>query len=214
MIDDTTLQPQLADLSLVSSNDDEYWSKLEKLVIQALVPENKTIESRPFEREDFSSIPDAAKQTFKTLQSALSSASEKYQKDDGPFLKLIYSSIILCGEHSGFFLWTDNECCELSQIVLDAVLKIFQCPNVDTFLVQIDSKKTYLGCNILGEILPKLSKDLWKYHPASVQCYSWLIHQTKVIVRKIEINSSERQRLDSENSLNPIFKFSSNPAVY
>ncbi|CAK9187191.1 unnamed protein product [Ilex paraguariensis] len=82
MTDDTTLQPQLADLSLVSSNDDEYWSKLEKLVVQALVPENKTIESRPFEREDFSSIPDAAKQTFKILQSALSSASEKYQKDD------------------------------------------------------------------------------------------------------------------------------------
>lgn len=180
MIDDTTLKSKFADLALVSSNGDEYWSKLEELVIQSLVPENKTIESRPFEREDFSSTPDIAQQTFKTLQQAFSSGSEEYQKDDGPFLKLIYSSVILCGEHSGFFLWSDNECCELSQTVLDTILKIFECPNVDSFLVEMDSKKKYYGSNILSEILPKLSKDLWKYHPASVQCYSWLIHQIKV----------------------------------
>lgn len=179
-MDDITLQSQLANFSSVSANVDEYLSKLQELVIQAFVPENKTIESRPFEREDFSTTPAVAKQIFKTLQLALSSGIEEYQKYDNLFHKLIYSSVILCGEHSGFFLWTDNECCELSQTVLATILKIFQCINVEYFLIKMDSKKKYHGNNILSEILPKLSKDSWKYHPASVQCFSWLIHQIKV----------------------------------
>lgn len=178
MIDQVDLSTKLQEFLKKSVLLEEDWKNLNDFVTQIHVPENKIIETRPFELEDFASITFITKQCFNILESLFSNQikldfDDKYCRE---CLNCIYSIILLCGEHSSQNLWTNDECIDLSNKILKKVLKVLKCQNLISFLMQVDDKRKFHGTNIFNLMIPKLTIDKWRFYPSLVQSYSWLLH--------------------------------------
>ncbi len=183
MTDYANIKGRFEDIQKRSAICDEYWSELNILVQQVHVPKNTIIDSRPFEPEDFLLTTKAAKIAFASIQFIVDDVlksvapAESSQK----FLDCIYSVVVLCGEHSSAsFLWTDEECVKLSDKVLSGVLRLFGFDRFISFLMTTDLDERLHGVNIFSTLLAKLTTTTLKYYPATIRCYSWLLHHIRV----------------------------------
>lgn len=160
----------------------EEWSSLQYEITNAFIHKNTIIDSRPFESGDFTSTLDVVKVCLKKLKSVFrndtladSTACSESRSD------CIDRVVILCGEHSSANVWTDDECVNLSTEALSAVLASCKCDSISTYLMKSDHKERLNATKLFALLLPKLSKDEWKYYPSFTCCFAWMLHYIQVM---------------------------------
>jgi hypothetical protein len=161
------------------------WEDLCELLKQASVPKNTVIDERPFEQADFARAIKLANECFATLENDLSNLKVL---DINKQLELVYRTLLACGEHSSCTLWTDDDCIRLSERVLRKTLALLNVRDLSSFLIARDAEKQMHGINLFLLLTPKLAKNEWKYHPAAVHCYCWLLRHINVSIRTPSLN--------------------------
>lgn len=158
---------------------DAKWIRLNTLVSNALVRKSTMIDTRPFEKDDFLNPLNVIKcfETVEIVFRELTNADESSSRSE-----CICSVIQLCGEHSTEgLLWSNEKCVSMSESVLRRALQYYDCSDLNGFLIKEKTREKLNGTHLFISFLSKLSKDEWKYYPATVHCFSWLLHHIQVI---------------------------------
>lgn len=182
MEEKSKLEMKINEIRNLSVFEDFVWEDLNDLILKVLIPKNDIIDTRQFEAVDFGDAIEIVEKCLSSLEFLLSNQIQinELEPNSSP-MKSIYSIIILCGEHACKNVWTNDQCISLSKSIIEKILFILRCDNLSSFLTKLDRKKKPYGVYIFELLLPKLTKESWKYFPAAVACYSWLLQHIKVI---------------------------------
>ncbi|XP_065213448.1 TELO2-interacting protein 2-like [Planococcus citri] len=153
----------------------EEWDRLKYEIENSFIPKNTIIESRPFEVDDFIGVLDNVMSCFEKLSVFSLIPPEDLSTSSKNRYECISYAIIFCGEHSSKNVWTDDDCVAASQTTLKTLMSACSCKTLDEYMIKLDQQETLRGVNLLTFILPKLSKEEWKYHPSITCCLTWLL---------------------------------------
>lgn len=157
------------------------WNQLKEEIKNSFIPKNTIIESRPFEAEDFIGLLNNVESCFKKLTSVLSHIPpEEPSVCSKSRYECISYAIILCGEHSSKNVWTDDDCVALAHTTLKILMSSSMCETLNEYMIKVDHQDKLQGVNLFTFILPKLSKEEWKYYPAVTCCFAWLLSHIQV----------------------------------
>lgn len=168
------------------SGKEEFWKNILEIINKTFINDIKIGIDRPVEENDFIDIKNVIENNLIHLQKLFSDTiNENSFYYNFTYLQknlrneVTVNTILLCGEHS--FIndaWTTNNTLKLSESIIKILCQLYSCNTVENLLVK--SSCGNLLPLIFNSLRPKLLKDTWKYYPAAVSSYVWVLLKIKV----------------------------------
>lgn len=150
----------------MSAND------LQTLILESMLPEIHHEFGQESECKEFEEHKERCKTNFSNLLSLIK--SNEYNESQPLPEKVVVLTVLLCGEHSESNSWTNAECIEYANEVLQKILEDSSASNVLSLML------THKIQSFFNALNPKLLKKTWKNYPAAISCFKWIVFKVEV----------------------------------
>ncbi|XP_012251793.2 TELO2-interacting protein 2-like [Athalia rosae] len=176
-------------------SSDNLWKTCIELLENTFVPEKQIGKERPCEEKDYREYRQIVDRNLRNIESTLHHVIITFNDDQNKeetttiiqnqyvrtFLTYL---IIIIGEQSEKSVWNTAESVSIANSMKYKICNFYKCDSISKLLVgegmykDSSSNDTYSILNmVLLAVRPKLRKETWKAHPATVNLYKWILEQ-------------------------------------
>ncbi|XP_015429301.1 PREDICTED: TELO2-interacting protein 2-like [Dufourea novaeangliae] len=157
------------------------WAACIDLIEKTYVPGKTIGASRPCEEKDFREYRQIVDRNLRNIRSMLyhivhnrNEGNVHIDVNASAVRTFTVKLLLLVGEHHEKNIWNTAESVSTSKDLLSGILELYKCQSITQFLMEQHNFTT-----TILTLRPKLLKDTWKYYPAAVACYKWILYQTE-----------------------------------
>ncbi|XP_014217850.1 TELO2-interacting protein 2-like [Copidosoma floridanum] len=154
--------------------DVTFWDEFEKKVDCSLVPRFSQDTVRPCTEEDFQDYTFNLENNLRRIISMLDDLLQNEGQWTTKTKKHLTKVLVIVGEQHIKNAWNTSSCIELSNELISRLCRIFKHESVTEIIKDDD---TFVS--VLMFLRPRLLNDTWKFYPAAVICYKWLLECMK-----------------------------------
>ena len=145
--------------------------KLDKIIIETLVPRFSNDTVRPCEEKDFSGYREKLENNLQNIDEYLDCLIEGKISHSENLFKII----IVIGEQCCQNPWNTEKSVNTTRRLIPKICQIYEHEKIEDI---INNKEVLI--QIIKFLRPKLLKNTWKSFPAAIVCYKWLLESIQV----------------------------------